>query len=844
MVIMLWNYQRGYDGSISWNVTTKADIVEFPAWSTDRGLMEHQIIGERYLLNELYSGSKIERSYTHDYGYLGMIWIGICILLVLSTYFNRYYFFGTVAAFALFINRLNLFEVGLFGVQSKLVMLLPFLGFLIPLVIFHEYQKKTPFIVRIVILLLISGILCVGIEHPSTFIDHFIAHSLFGLAILSLLFIFLVSEEFVFFSLYAVSSSKGGKNNHLHFTLLCMIYLGNLTLYYLNKSGIYENSFFFFDPYILLAISSVISLWSFKFKDQYYSRIMPEGHLIRVFSTLGMITFCFLSLSMNRGMDTIPQSFHYFILYAHLGFGFLFFLYIISNFLDPLIKGFEVYKIAYRERNFPYLSARLGGMVAIMAFFFLSGQEPYNLLRSGYYSFLSVKEKNLGNELLGKEYLINAEFLGFNAHFPNYMLAWEEWDRGNDFRAKLNFYRATQRYPSPYAFVNYGNLEKRDNPTKVQAVYEESLRRMESPEMTNNLGLIHLENGEYDKALSCFEEVESSTSWNNAPLLNKWATYFQTSDPDSTVLVDDYEQGNFGVKANILASEEVGDELSFDFKEVASAPILHRQAYLINSSHVFEHDSIEHFLRREIAYSTNGSTNERLAKSLALYLYKKGKVNEAFRVYDDLLANTNEVYKGKYFDELGKLALDQQAYKLADDYFARAIKGKYHSSRVNRIETLAALGRKDLIVKELSSMIQRDPSLTNQANNLLKEIDDFVPPQKSEIIPALEELKVNEIVSLARQNAFNEETIFQSIAELNKRDSIGHSYDILVEAIEINPYSTALLQEYTLTALEWNLHAYASQSMERLEALLDEISYSEFQKKYEERKAELEKENW
>ena len=518
LLLMLWSYHQGYDSSISWSVTTSADVIEFPIWSMNNGLMEHQIMGDSYLLQERYSGSEIERNQLADQVYLGLCWVGLCLLLALSTSFNRYLFFTIIAGLALFINRLNLFEIGLFGLDTKMVMLIPFLAMIAPLIYFHEYKKDIPLQLRFAVLIAISIVLCFGINDVSAFTDHFIAHSLFGFAVICLLFIFLVAEELVFLFLYAVTATKGGKSNHLHFILLSLIYLGNLTLYYLNKSGLYSNSFFFFDPFILLTVSSLVALWSLSYKEHIFSKYIPKDVPQLVLASLGMITFGYLSLSMQRGVETVHQSFHYTIVYAHLGFGALFFLYIIANFLDPLIKGFEVFKIAYRERNFPYVTARLGGLIAALAFFFLSGKEAYNLLRSGYYGYLSVKEETIGNDLLAKEFMINSEFLGFNSHFSNYNLAWLEWEKGNEFRAKSNFFNATQRYPSGYAWVNYGNLEEEENPNKVQAVYEEALRRMESPEMENNLGIIHLGKQEIAKALGYFENAEESEDWNDAPI--------------------------------------------------------------------------------------------------------------------------------------------------------------------------------------------------------------------------------------------------------------------------------------------------------------------------------------
>jgi len=723
-------------------------------------------------------------------------------------------------------------------------MLIPFSLFLIPLVYFHEYRKDTPFFIRVSTLLVITVALRFGIGNVQTFTDHFIAHSLFGLALIGLVYIFLISEELVFLFLYAVSSGKGGSSNHLHFTFISLIYLSNLILYYLNKSGIFQNSFFFFDPFALLAISTVVAIWSIKFKDQIFSNFIPPGLLSVVIASLGIIAFGFFGLSMQRGVDSIHQSFHYLILYAHLGFGTLFFLYIIINFIAPLAKGFEVFKIAYRERNFPYASARLAGLVVVAALFFLSGQEPYNLLKSGYYSYLSEKESNQKNKLLSQEYLINAEFLGYNTHYPNYKLAWIEWNKGNTFRAKSYFFNAAQRFPSPFAWVNYGNLEAEENPNKVRAVYEESLRRMESPEMKNNLGIIHLNNGDFEKALSHFNSIEASNEWNDAPLINKWKALNKSGSNDSVDFVEDFSNGNFGVKSNIIALASSNKELNFQFEGLSSAAALHRQAYLVNSTYTFSHDSIETFIRRAMDESLSGSSYNRLANALAIYLYNKGEVNKAFRLYDELQANSSEVHSGQFLDALGKLSLDQGAYALAEEFFSQAIRSGYEASRINRLEAFAGQKKKDLIVNELRKILEKSPELTEKANGLLDLAENFQPKIPSSKGINWDTLDFSQVVAIAKSNAFDETQVIGAVNELVKRDSVMAGYEILIESIEINPYDPGLLKEYILIALDWNLSDYAEQSLNKLSSLITKEEFEQFSSLVAKRREESLSEEW
>ncbi|MDE0471374.1 MAG: hypothetical protein OXH57_05485 [Ekhidna sp.] len=839
LVVMLWNYSSGYDQSIDWEVVTTADVIEFPALTIEGGLLDHEISGERYLLKERYSGTKIKRSLTSDKIYLSVIWVGICIFLGVSTYFNRYLFFVVIAAFALMVSRFNLFEVGLFGVNAKIIMLLPFLTIAGPLVYFHEFNRKVPLFLRIGILILLSALLLLGVRDGLSFTNHLLAHSVFCLGICGLIFLLFISEEVIFGFLYVVSSSKG-KGNHLHFILLSLIYLGNLVLYYLNKLGIYDNSFFFFDPYVLFAVSCVVACWSLKHKTVFKFYI-PRHYLLTSFASLGIVTTTFLGLFMSKGIDAVYQSVHYFILYFHIGFGFFFFFYILSNFLAPLVKGFQIWKITYKERNLPYVSAKIGGLVCIAAFYFFSGQEPYNLLRSGYYCLLGDSEGSTGNKLLAEEYWIQAAFLGYNTHYPNYKLAWAQWDVNKDIASKSHFYKAAQRFPSPYAWVNYGNLELNTNPNKIQAVYEEALRKMNSSEMENNLGLIHLEEGSFHDALSYFGSIRSSDTWNDAPKVNKWNSYSRLDSIPDEVLKE-YASGGYAVKANIL-SFKGSIPVEFLNEGIENAASLHRQAFLLNASYLFDHDSIPSLLRKEIDDALLSSSHNRLSKALALHLYKKGKVNAAFQVLDRLQANAPKYSKGEYLDMLGKFALDQNAYKIALEYFNQAISDGHEHSAINRLEAFAALGQTEAFQSELLKIVAQDPGYTNDANKWIERRNNYKISDRE--YPAIDIKAAGDtlLCLLATENSFNEDLVLSVVDELHERKAEG-AYHILVEAIEINRYSPELLKAYILTALDWGLTDYTIPVLERLKKIIKNEDYRLFKMAYEQKIEEENQEIW
>ena len=842
LVGMLWFYSKGYENSIGWEVTSAAEIIEYPGVEIKGQLMEFEVTGEKYLLTESYSGGPITRHRRVDAILTSMAWLGVCISLVGASFLKRYGFIAALALFALLINRLNLGEIGLFEIHSKWALGIPFIGIATPLFFFHEYRPKTNFLVRLISIVLISALIVMfGINRSPVFLDHFISHSQFSFAIAGLLFLLIIAEENIFAVLFLATQGKGGKSNHVHVVCLSIIYLANLILYYLNKSGYLPNSFSLFDPFVLLFISCLIALWSLKFKAKSLGKYVPGESFFSISIGLGIILLSLLNLAFFQGNDAIYESFHYFILYFHIGFGVFFLLYLILNFIDPLRQGVEVFKIAYKEQHFPYVSARLGGFAVVLGFYFLATQEPYNLLKSGYYANLGNLEETLGNRKLANQYYQHASFLGLNTHHSNYQLAWNYSDEGNEYLTKAYFEKATSRYPSPFAFLNYASLDMGVNPVKAQASLALAAQRFDDGEIKNNLGVLSMQHEEWEKAFEQFKHAKSSNTWNQAPLLNKWTVYRKINQLDSSSYQEDYDYGNFGVKTNILATTDSG---IFEIEGLLKAPMLHRQAYLLNSAPIFSDDTLTWFALNEIENSPDAKFANRLRKALVIHYYKKGNVNNAFHMLDYLQANAYEHQKGVLLTDLGKLALDQGAYQLSLDFFDRATKNGHVSAEVSRLEALGYLGRSDEIHGRLLEIVKKDPSLTKLANQILANLKraKFMIKKDNPSLH-LSSYSNAELIELAGKNAFNEQVVVEAVEILNKRE-VPRAYDIILESIEINPHAVNLMKAYAFTALDQNLASYADAVLPRIMALSNAEEYQKFISDFNSRKKTIESQSW
>lgn len=845
LLVMLWLYVQGYENSIGWEVTTSAEVQKYPALQVEGQLLDFEITGEKYLLTESYTGGQILRNRIFDTILVSIGWIGICLVLTASSFLKRYSFMISLALFTLLINRLNLGEVGLFGIQHKMVILIPFVAFVGPLFFFNEYRSKTNFLIRFATLIIVSiGISIFGISQPALFLDHFVSHSLFSFSIAGLLFLFIIAEENLFGILFFVTRGKGGKSNFQHFIILSLFYLTNLILYYLNKSGIVPNSFSFFDPFVLLFISCIVAHWTLKFKADHYHKFASRDISNTLIFGLGIVLFSVLSLAFFRGNDAVYESFHYFILYFHIGFSFFFLLYLIINFIDAFLQGFEVYRIAYKEQHFPYVSARLGGLAVVLGFYFLSTQEPYSLLKSGYYVNLGNLEETVGNPDLADQYYKQASFLGYNTHHSNYQLAWNYSDKGNEYLTKTHFEKAAGRFPSPFAYINYANLDMDINPVKVQAYLEQAKEKFDHGEILNNYGILRMQNEEWEKALTNFDDAKSSNTWNQAPLLNKWAALNKLSRIDSVELQSEYKNGNRGVKNNILINA-FDDSFEFAFDDFAGVPVLHRQAYLLSSLPIFEDDTLSSLAIQEIENSIDGNFNDRLRKNLAVHYYHKGEVNNAFRMMDYLQANSYQHQKGGYLNDVGKMAIDQDAYQLALNFFERSAENDQLSAEVNQLEALAALGRQEEITARLRATVEKDPGLTELANQVLSNLTtaQFVDSGITNDYSGFESMDDNALISLASRNAFDEQSVIQAVRLLEMRGNL-ESYNIILEATEINPYSAELLMAYAVIALRQNLTSYAEAVFPRIEVLVDSSAYDRFVTEFEKLRDELQGEVW
>jgi hypothetical protein len=890
---MFYFQYQGYNTSIGWGLTTESELDEIVTYEFQKGPVQFQIKGEKIDLTEAYVGESISPLITLSSVYFYAILLGLGLLFASATRLKQWGYILVSGLFIVFLTQLDL--TGYLN-EGNWVVLLPFLAIAGTGYLFHSFWYESAFWIRAVVLSsLMIGLTFLLPGAVDSFVPHFFANGLLSLTLLAFVFIILVSDEILFGLLYILTQSKSTSSNLQHWLILGGIYIANLLGYYLNRAGIFDFSFTFMNPYVLLFISFLVAIWSLRFKyEMIKEHILFIPFLVATLA-LGLITFVLIGFGFAKGMDGIFESLHYLIIYAHLGFGFFFLAYVVVNFIDPLANGLQVYKIVYKPQTFHYVTSRLAGLAAVVAFFALSSQVTLNLVRSVKYNFLGDIAQTEQNDDLAITYYQQAEFYGYNTHYANYQLGSIFRNQNKIPAARQHFEKAAQRYPSAQAYLNTSNLQSNTDLSLSLAYLNQGLNYFpDQPELISNLGLIQLKNEQMDKALELLTDTKSEQSWNQAPVVNFWKALSDLRDLRSNEPKEIYATGNYAVKTNVISallSSGTIVPLAFDTTSLANTFPLHRQAYLLNASYVLSDTLLQRAIEKELNVQGIGLQSQ-LRRALARNQYVTGNIKTAFQSLDYIQQGTSGARAGEVLNEMGLLALDQHAPFEALDFFEKAIANGYKQAAFNRLFALLEGARFADAKQQLNQLVAADSSLkslekslanvfvagsdiTAEANfnelyyraiewpvekialrlsefntesqqlileKLSHEIEnrDLDPKLFASLnvpMPDYGSIPDDQLVRFASQRPFDERLVLAAAAYLSKEDAIA-AYSLLNASIEFNAHSIPLLKAHALSAIDINLPEYADSSFERLSQLLSGPEYAAFEIAWYKKKAE------
>ncbi len=369
-------------------------------------------------------------------------------------------------------------------------------------------NNAAPFLQRVLTFtasIIFIGVMIANFSSASQPLRYFAVNTLPSSIVLLLIFIILVAHEIMASFVSLVGKGTRNSKSLRHYMIISGFYLVNLWLAYLDRINYIEWAFTI-PPFLLLIISGILSVWGIRQRQPQYERIIsadPFG--VYVILSLGVISFSALGYFVASSGDVVLLSLNDLILYAHIGYGMIFFLYVVSNFLTMLASNLQAYRVLYKPTVMPYFSYRIAGLIFTLAFiFYRSWTVPVNHFISGYYTSLGDLFVSEGDPMLTLGYYKRAYFYApYNQHAAT-ALAEVEAARNNlskerDYRKGANSYK-----PTEFTLLSAANTYSGNPLEEVVELQEANKILPSSGVIQNSLGLSYSRLGMADSAYRFF----------------------------------------------------------------------------------------------------------------------------------------------------------------------------------------------------------------------------------------------------------------------------------------------------------------------------------------------------
>ncbi len=725
---------QGLENAYGWIITTFTELEKISADNFSLGLFQYAIPAENQLIYKTFSLAPYEFDVRMFHLMLLSLGVGLAIICSAASYFPRWWFFGVNVGIILLINQIHLEELLLFGTTDRTVVFV-FVGILLVLgYYFQAFAEETPLHWRVLSFLLLFSVLGFIIgqyaQTPTPFI-YMAPYAYYAAAILAIIFIALVAQEVIFFILWGINQTGSGLggNHARHFLILGGVYVVNLLFLYLKNEGFISWEVALLDEYFILLLSSLIAFWTIHFKEPIFISFDYKTSIFPLLGGLAIVTYGLLGSQSAMVNDPVLDSFENIISYIHLAFGVMFLFYIVLNFINPLSESLPVYRIAYKEVNFPYITSILGSVVGVAAFFFLADKEPMFELKGGYYNMQGDVQYSLGNAALAETYYEQGSVYGGSNHKSNMQLAAISKQRNN--KADQQFYlkRALIKNPSPQAYVELSDYYKGDG-DYFNALFSLQTGLQKFPKNTylrNNLGLLYTSANILDSALIYLSDQYFSSKWENMSIVNNWYVYTKsnfTYPPDSILEVIENEKslellGNYLAYAN-KNSLDYG-QIDFAIPKdtlIKSSELAYFNNLSINAQYV-NHELPEHLVKLA-SVTENSDYKTILDYDAFLASYKQGDYHQALRLLD-ILQGATPRQRGYYLNIAGMLSMKLGAFQMAEEFFYQSLETREQAAALNYGISLCEQGAIEEAIEYWEYVLQNDPDSlkTKTAFNLI-----------------------------------------------------------------------------------------------------------------------------
>lgn len=733
-LIVMWSgYFRVPQGLTDWNTYQNQKTIEDVTHVFEVGNFEFAVPIEMYSTLEYFNAGPLKINTTVSYLFTGVLAImGIFLFSIITTLPRFWYYVGT-GLFILFIVSLRLDVLEIFGQRNFIPAIVTSIIFISISFYFNAFNTTASFSARLLTFTGLASVLALiiyffsGVDHPFLYMS---VSSFIPGIILSVLFIFMIAHEIIAGFVYLTSQSSTSSKSLQHFVIISLIYIVNLVFTYMNEVGLIEWDFIFINLYLLLTISGILTLWGFRKRETMYDNIIPFNPLGAYFIiTLGIITFTTTGFFLHTYNDAALKIIRDVIIFSHIGFGVIFLLYFVSNFLGMMAANKNVYKILYNPISMPYATYRIAGLIATFAFIFYSQWHTYVYFGSaGIFNSMGDVQLTLEKESVAESYYRQARAYAGNNFHGNYFLAALESERGDFEKSHLFYNTINWTKPTESSLINNANVYLlEDNIFSMSASLEEALIKYpESGVIQNNLGYAFLRLNKADSAYLLFDRaLESSSSKQSAGtnILGLIAQTGATFNVDSLLKVFGSSDA---VSSNALViARQQGDSIKTVVDPLKKSELDLYSATLLNNYIVYKLKDLDTaFISRAFAVATDSSNtdySEALKATLAHAYYYQNNVAKAMSLLGEVAYITQSL-QGKFNYTMGLWALEQGNPQLAVTCFAYSVEQNYKEALTYNAIALAEAHKHDEAAAAAETLLESKALSDRDIGKQLKKV--------------------------------------------------------------------------------------------------------------------------
>ena len=723
LLIAIYNYFIGLEYVIHWESIGQLDQLKLIAHRVTAGTIRLDIPLDNYVVFQYFEGSNLDINALNAYIYLVALIVGVNLIMALLPSLPKLWFYVGMGGFIGFIVLLNIDQIMLFGQTDKTGMIIVLVSYLSAGYFFKEIKPGIGLFIRFGVFSIISVLIGIlfhqfaGVSDPFLFLANY---GIFASIIITILFIIFVAHEVIYGFLHLITNSNtvGSKNSLNHFIFISIFYLAYVWVTHMHYTGQVQWDLIYLDPFFLAGLTFILGIWGFKKRESLFKEIFyfyPVGALFYLgFGIISINTLSYIFVSAN---DPLMETFEDVILYSQIGFGIMYFIYVVANFGPLLLLNKKVSKIAYQSRVLPFFIFRIGGFIVFGFTIYSANFLPYYQSMAGYYNYVGdifMIENKLD---LAEEYYKEASVYEYQNHRSNYAMATLSRMKNDKYDEAYYFRNALLKKPSEFSYVNLSNIYLR-NDQYFDGMFELRDALSDYPDsyqILNNLGYFYTKTDLADSSFYYFDKSDKS-KWNSTvPASN---IYGLLAKSNIKISIDSLEslypvKDNLAGIANKLAMKNLFDGLNeqetLDLPELVYNFDAASFAYLYNNAlNVLKTENTA-FFNEILDYADSSGIDlymSRLRILASLNKYFNHQVAESFRLLYEL--GEMSVLNDEYFNMLGILALDVNSPRLAVDYFKRTSTQLNDKYRLNLAIAYAEAGMQEEAFETFQSLENSD----------------------------------------------------------------------------------------------------------------------------------------